>query len=363
MDNKNTDLQQEQEALYTNIPEVETQNNVKFDSLITYSDFENINQNEQPTVQAQIEETEKSINAKRYTDIAQINADIINNIENNDIEEYFPSAVIDRSDNNDILEALHRLADERDANAQNMLGVCYFMGIDVAPDTKKAMEYFNDAAEQGNPVAQRNFAIVLENIPNRNMDRVIELYEKAAGSGDAYAMNNLGVCYLTGDGVKTDVKQAVKYFDKAVKQGDDYAMVNLADCYSIGNGVKRNDKKAFELYKKAADMGNIDGLRNTADCYLNGVGTKQDFQAAVKLYKTAADKGDATALDTFNKLQEKLSPQKHSDMTDTVKAMKKASLDTMFDMSRQASENTSAEKTEDKTHDKAEKTQQGDIGR
>jgi hypothetical protein len=42
-------------------------------------------------------------------------------------------------------------------------------------------------------------------------------------------------------------------------------------------------------------------------------------------------------------------------MTDTVKAMKKASLDTMFDMSKQASENTSAEKTEDKAHDKTKK--------
>jgi TPR repeat protein len=242
------------------------------------------------------------------------------------------------------MEILHRLADENNANAQNILGVCYFTGTNVAIDEQKAVEYLIKASEQDHTAAQRNLAITLENQNSPDKNKIISLYEKSAAKDDAYALNNLAVCYLLGDGVKQNVKQAVKYFEKAVKLGDDYAMVNLADCYALGNGVLKNDKKAFELYKQSAEKNNVEGIRNMADCLINGIGTKQDFQLAIEMYKKASDFGDIKAAEKYNELSEKLTPQKHSETTisnDVIsnKEEKKSTLEQALNLGKKAQEN------------------------
>jgi len=371
--NKTNDVKKEAVSeLASNIPKVELKGNVNFDKEFTYSDFEKINNPKTKTNENEIkpksnpeideetlkkqkameEATVKAVNARKYSDIMQTNADVINDIDSGTMEKYFTSAIINKENNLDIMETLHRLADENNSNAQNMLGVCYLTGMNVVIDEKKAVDYLTSAAEQEHTAAQRNLAITLENQQSSDKDKIISLYEKAAEKNDSYALNNLAVCYLIGDGVKQNVKQAVKYFEKAVKYGDDFAMVNLADCCTVGNGVIKNNKKAFELYKQAAEKDNVDGIRNMADCLMNGIGTKQDFRAAMDLYKRAADFGDTKALEKFNELSEKLNPQKHSDLTlsdgDTGKReeKKKPTLSEKFDLSKKISENKEKKENE-----------------
>jgi len=369
--------------LAANVPDVDLKGTVNFDKEFTYSDFEKINnpslkekqengklnkesqkqQNneiEEETLKKQKAETEteiKNIKAAKYSDIMQINTDILNDIDSGSMDKYFSDSIINKENNSDIIETLHILADEKNANAQNMLGVCYLTGINVVIDEKKAVEYLNSAAEQDHTAAQRNLAITLENQRSADKNKIISLYEKAADKNDAYALNNLAVCYLLGDGIKQNIKQAIKYFEKAVKYGDDYAMVNLADCYAVGNGVSKNNKKAFELYKQAADKNNAEGIRNAADCLMNGIGTKQDFRVAMDLYKKAADFGDTKSLEKFNELSEKLNPQKHSDITisdnKNHQTPKKPALSEIFDLSKKISENK-----ENKENENKEKTQE-----
>jgi hypothetical protein len=348
----NDELQMQEviDDLSGNIPNVEIENKVKFDSEVTYDDFEKINN---PQVEEEIVQKKKTFdvtNTHKYTDISQINYDVLNDIENNNIEKYFSADIVNSAENSDLMETLHRLAEQNNANAQNILGVCYLTGMSVQVDEKQAIDYLTSAAEQDHTSAQRNLAIALENQGSPDKNKIISLYEKAAKNNDAYAINNLAVCYLLGDGVKQNLKQAVKYFEKAVKANDDYAMVNLADCYSVGNGVAKNDKKAFELYKKAADKGNIDGLRSAAECYLNGTGTKQDIRMSMDLYKRASDLGDEKATQKYEELSEKLNPQKHSEVSlseDKQDKNKKPTLSDMFNLSKKADaskENSNDEK-------------------
>ncbi len=377
--------------LTENIPKVELKGNVNFDKEFTYSDFEKINnpkpkgnkiqtnemqENRLPENEVQTknkpdiddetlkkqkameETTLKAVKTQKYSDIMQTNADIINDIDSGTMDKYFTSAIINKENNSDIMETLHILADENNSNAQNMLGVCYLTGMNVVIDEKKAVEYLNSAAEQDHTAAQRNLAITLENQQSADKNKIIALYEKAAEKDDSYALNNLAVCYLIGDGVKQNIKQAVKYFEKAVKYGDDFAMVNLADCYAVGNGVSKSDKKAFELYKQAADKGNLDGLKNAADCLMNGIGVKQNFRAAMDYYRKAADFGDTKALEKFNELSEKLNPQKHSDITlsdndNKGQEKKKPTLSEKFNLSKKVSENK-----ENKENEKAQENKE-----
>ena len=77
------------------------------------------------------------------------------------------------------------LAEQGDARAQYMLGICYENGIGVAKDKTKAVRWYRKAAEQGNAEAQYS----------------------------------LGICYDLGIGVAKDKAEAVRWYRKAAEQG------------------------------------------------------------------------------------------------------------------------------------------------
>jgi len=59
----------------------------------------------------------------------------------------------------------------------------------------------------------------------------VEAVRKAAESGDAHAMTQLGLRYQLGDGVKQDWTEAEKWYLKAANLGDGEAMSMLGTCY------------------------------------------------------------------------------------------------------------------------------------
>ena len=54
-------------------------------------------------------------------------------------------------------------------------------------------------------------------------------YQKAAEAGDPLGMNNLGVLYEQGRGVARDYAQARQWYQKAAEAGNAVAMTNLGD--------------------------------------------------------------------------------------------------------------------------------------
>lgn len=196
---------------------------------------------------------------------------------------------------------------DTDPAACNELAVVYYLENDI----DLAIKHFEKASEMGSTAAQRNLAIAMEQNNSSDLERIFELYSKAAEQADAVALNNLGCCYLNGDGTEEDIKKAIVCFEKAATKGDVLAKLNLADCYAIGNGVRYNPKKAFKLYKEASVDDNITALKRVAECYLSGQGTPQSFKEALYYYSKAADLGDAEGIAMYNKLNEKLSPEKY----------------------------------------------------
>ena len=56
-------------------------------------------------------------------------------------------------------------------------------------------------------------------------------YREKAYEGDTKAMNNLGVCYERGTGVKVNLEIAFEWYMKAAEQGDVYGCFNVGECY------------------------------------------------------------------------------------------------------------------------------------
>ena len=69
------------------------------------------------------------------------------------------------------------------------------------------------------------------------------------------AQNRLGVCYEYGTGVEKDEQRAVELYQKAAEQGDATAQFNLEVCYENGTGVAKDEQMAVELYQNAAEQG------------------------------------------------------------------------------------------------------------
>ena len=79
-------------------------------------------------------------------------------------------------------------------------------------------------------------------------------YREKAYEGDTKAMNNLGVCYERGAGVKVSLELAFEWYMKAAELGDVYGCFNAGECYYHGKGVGQDAVKAtFQGYQPAID--------------------------------------------------------------------------------------------------------------
>lgn len=112
-----------------------------------------------------------------------------------------PYAAFEAGDYETAYKLLKPLADQGDTKAQNHLGVHYFLGLGVAKDQRKAVEWYEKAAKQGDPDAQRN----------------------------------LGDMYMNGHGVQKDDFKAYMWYFAAVQQGNESAQARIDILAGLGN--------------------------------------------------------------------------------------------------------------------------------
>src|SRR5271157_5473195 len=90
--------------------------------------------------------------------------------------------------------------------------------------------------------------------------QIKESLEKAAATGDAAAMNDLGELYYEGKGVPQDYQKAKEWYEKAAAAGNAVAMRHLGGLYYRGLGVPQDYSKAKAWYKKAAASGDTGAM-------------------------------------------------------------------------------------------------------
>ena len=150
-----------------------------------------------------------------------------------------------------------KAAEQGDADAQNSLAMCYYMGQGVAKDAAEAVKWYRKAAEQNSAIAQCSLGYAYQNGEGVSKDpsEAMKWYRKAAEQGLAEAQYNLGVYYDNGAGVTKDEAEAVNWYRKAAEQGDAVAQGSLAMCYYRGQGVTKDDVEAMKWFLLAAAQG------------------------------------------------------------------------------------------------------------
>jgi len=192
-----------------------------------------------------------------------------------------------------------RLSEQGNAEAQNYLGACYYLGQGVMQSYSEAVNWYRKAAEQGNADAQSSLGACYYYGQGvmQSYTEAVNWYRKAAEQGYAEAQNSLGSFYLFGQGVTQSYTEAVNWFRKAAEQGNVYAQANLGNCYCYGGqGVTQSYTEAVNWYRKAAEQGNAIAQKKLGLCYENGNGVPQSQTEAIRWYKMAARQGDEDAI-------------------------------------------------------------------
>ena len=134
---------------------------------------------------------------------------------------------------------------------------------------------------------------------NKEYEKAIELYKKAAALGHIGVLNRLGGMYQYGEGVEQSDTEAVKWYRKGVEAGNANAMCNLGLMYDNGQGVEQSDTEAVKWYRKGAEAGNARAMNILGVMYANGQGVEQSDAEAVKWYRKGAEAGNANAMNSL----------------------------------------------------------------
>ena len=121
----------------------------------------------------------------------------------------------------------------------------------------------------------------------------------AAGAGDSWAQLNLGAALDHGlAGFERDPERAVYWYRRAAEAGLAEAQFNLAHCLATGSGTPRDDVEAFGWMSRAAQQGLADAQYLAAMMLLDGTGTVADPDQARRWLRraAAAGQGDAAAV-------------------------------------------------------------------
>ena len=127
----------------------------------------------------------------------------------------------------------------------------------------------------------------------KDFEKALSWYTKAAENGNELAQHNLGVIYSQGNGVVQDYKKAISWYTKAAKNGVARSLNSLGALYYKGICVEQDYEKAIEYFKQAVagDEPCEESFYYLGDYYHNGYGGKQDLKRAKEYYLQAAERG------------------------------------------------------------------------
>jgi TPR repeat protein len=116
------------------------------------------------------------------------------------------------------------------------------------------------AAQAGDPMAQFVMSRIARFHARQDpgkLPEAIDWLQKAAGQNNTQAMFDLGVMYLNGDGVETDLQRARELFTTVAQRKSPGAQIMLAQMYATGKGVQQDYVQAVAWLTVAIDQGRL----------------------------------------------------------------------------------------------------------
>jgi hypothetical protein len=204
-------------------------------------------------------------------------------------------------------ELYTKLANEGDADAQTSLGYMYQVAQGCEKNDEKALELYEKAAEKKQPYALFNLAILYMNglggVPHDQF-KAHELHMEAAVRDVPPAMYEVALMLERGLGCLQNFSEAAFWYEEGAKRGHLESFNNLGVLYKDGHGVPIDEARCFICFSKTAEGGLAEGFYNLGQLYDQGFGCEQDHDKALDYCRKAAYKGHAKAKEIIKGLQE-----------------------------------------------------------
>jgi TPR repeat protein len=194
------------------------------------------------------------------------------------------------------------------AEAQRVVGDFYLRGVGIEPSVEEARRWLDAAVLQGYLPAMVLLAgLLLQHAPESEHPQAVELFRRAAASGNIDAQYNLGVCLRRGLGVASDDIEAEQLYSSAARQGHRSAQLALAALKAQSATTEAGWQEAAHWYRLAADAGHPAAVVSLAQLYESGRGVERDRAAALRLYRQALAAGQVDCAREVRRLEAELS--------------------------------------------------------
>jgi len=181
----------------------------------------------------------------------------------------------------------------------------------ASPQKRQSFEEIQASAKKGDGKAQMMLGVCYLNGEgvSRDQKEALKWIRLAAEQNYAAAQNMVGLYYATGASVPVNYEEAVKWFRVAAEQGFAESQHSLGLCYANGSGVPKDVKEAARFYRLAAEQGHGPAAYALGHCYSTGNGVPKDDVEALKWVHLAAVYGDERALPELTILRKGKSPE------------------------------------------------------
>ena len=170
------------------------------------------------------------------------------------------------------------------------IAYCYQMGNYVECDIDKAIELYEKAADQGNSTAQFALSMLLQEreLTERNKELSDQYLNKAAEQGNVLAYAAL----LD----RNNDPEKLEFIIKSAEKGDTLAQVVLGGYYySLSDQQEDQRKQAIVWWEKAAEQGLALAEYQLGICYNEGDLVERDVKKALDYWRRASSHGFSEA--------------------------------------------------------------------
>ena len=169
------------------------------------------------------------------------------------------------------------------------LGASYLNGEGCKKDVEKGLELLEKAAMAGDGSAAGILGDYYSSEKEGNdTDKAARFYEMALDNGKDIALYDLGMLFR-----KKDPRKACDYFRRGFKNSDVRCSIEYALMKIDGIGCKKDEELAFKIFLKYAEAGNDYMMGWVGDCYHRGIGVNPDLRKAREWFQRGHEKKNA----------------------------------------------------------------------
>jgi TPR repeat protein len=242
------------------------------------------------------------------------------------VTETFPYESNDKSYKEGLL---FKSYDKNKASDQVSIGTRYFYGDGFSKDYKKAVEWYEKAANQNNSRGLYCLGYCYHNGLGVNQDKTkaASLYEKASNQGEKNAIEALSKMYLNGDGVAKDLGKALHWQeilafndDKEAQkmvmsnQSVQYEKANISASEARNIALNSHSQKDYSwaefCIRRAIELGNNDARLDYGMWLAKGEGIQKDYSKAEEYLTPFAESGIKDAASVLGMIYRNLNDKK-----------------------------------------------------